>query len=149
MGRLLYLSAAWTLAIKYVLPVGWALWLGAPLTSFIFFWDAWWVAHLAVGWSLVRRKRGVWIYALLLALVEIAIIVAKFALFLRAPVFDFWTANWFVNKCWLLGYFAMNVGNLIHILLVIAVIVILVRVLQGRKPIETPEARGGQEVPPA
>ena len=36
---------------------------------------------------------------------------------------------------WLLGYFALNVGNLIHILLVIAVIVILIRVIQGRRPI--------------
>jgi hypothetical protein len=36
---------------------------------------------------------------------------------------------------WLLG-FALNVaGGLIHILLVIAVIVILVRIIQGRKPL--------------
>jgi Family of unknown function (DUF5670) len=43
---------------------------------------------------------------------------------------------------WLLGYFALNVGNLIHILLVIAVIVILIRVIQGRRPIYGWEARG-------
>jgi hypothetical protein len=37
---------------------------------------------------------------------------------------------------WLLGFFAFHVGGgLIHILLVIAVIVILVRVIQGRRPI--------------
>jgi hypothetical protein len=35
---------------------------------------------------------------------------------------------------WALGYFAFNVGNLVHILLVIAIIVVLVRVIQGRKP---------------
>jgi hypothetical protein len=36
---------------------------------------------------------------------------------------------------WLLG-FALNIaGGLIHILLVIAVIVILVRIIQGRKPL--------------
>jgi hypothetical protein len=36
---------------------------------------------------------------------------------------------------WLLG-FALNVaGSLIHILLVIAIIVILVRIIQGRKPL--------------
>jgi Family of unknown function (DUF5670) len=34
---------------------------------------------------------------------------------------------------WLLGYFAFHVGGLIHVLLVIAVIVILLRVIQGRK----------------
>jgi len=36
---------------------------------------------------------------------------------------------------WLLGYFAFGAGNIIHVLLVIAVIVILVRVIQGKKPI--------------
>jgi len=34
---------------------------------------------------------------------------------------------------WLLGYFAFNAGGIIHVLLVIAVIVILVRVIQGKK----------------
>lgn len=33
---------------------------------------------------------------------------------------------------WLLGYFAMGVGSVIHILLVVAVIVLLVRVIGGR-----------------
>lgn len=36
---------------------------------------------------------------------------------------------------WLLGYFAFHAGNIIHVLLVIAVIVILVRVIQGKKPV--------------
>lgn len=108
MGRLLYVSAAWTVAIKYVLPLLWALGSGAPLTTFILYWDAWWVAHMAVGWGLVRARRGIWIWALLLALVEIAIILAKLILFLRDPTFDFWTTNWFVNKCWLLAYFSFS-----------------------------------------
>lgn len=34
---------------------------------------------------------------------------------------------------WLLGFFAFHVGSIIHLLLVIAVIVILVRIIQGRK----------------
>ena len=34
---------------------------------------------------------------------------------------------------WLVGYFAFNAGGIIHILLVIAVIAILIRVIQGRK----------------
>ncbi|CAN5755014.1 hypothetical protein BH23GEM5_BH23GEM5_07370 [soil metagenome] len=36
---------------------------------------------------------------------------------------------------WALGLFAFNVGNLIHILLGIAIIVIIVRVIQGRRPL--------------
>ena len=34
---------------------------------------------------------------------------------------------------WLLGFFAFHVGNLIHVLLVIAIIVVLLNVIQGRK----------------
>lgn len=34
---------------------------------------------------------------------------------------------------WLVGYFAFNAGGIIHVLLVIAVIAILVKVIQGRK----------------
>ncbi len=34
---------------------------------------------------------------------------------------------------WALGYFAFNIGSLIHVLLVIAIIVVLVRIIQGRK----------------
>jgi hypothetical protein len=36
---------------------------------------------------------------------------------------------------WLLGFFTFHVGSLIHILLVIAVIVVLLRIIQGRRPI--------------
>jgi hypothetical protein len=36
---------------------------------------------------------------------------------------------------WLLGYFAFNMGSLIHVLLVVAIIVVLVRIIQGRSPI--------------
>ena len=34
---------------------------------------------------------------------------------------------------WAIGFFAYSAGGIIHILLVIAVIAIIVRVLQGRK----------------
>jgi hypothetical protein len=34
---------------------------------------------------------------------------------------------------WAIGFFAFSVGGLIHILLVIAIIAILIRVIQGRK----------------
>ena len=34
---------------------------------------------------------------------------------------------------WLLGFFFLNAGSLIHALLVIAVIAIIIRVIQGRK----------------
>ncbi len=34
---------------------------------------------------------------------------------------------------WLVGFFAFHAGGLIHILLVIALIVVIVRFIQGRK----------------
>jgi hypothetical protein len=36
---------------------------------------------------------------------------------------------------WLLGFLAFHVGPLIHILLVIAIIVVLLRIIQGRRPV--------------
>jgi hypothetical protein len=34
---------------------------------------------------------------------------------------------------WAIGFFAYNAGNIIHILLVLAVISVLLRIIQGRK----------------
>jgi hypothetical protein len=36
---------------------------------------------------------------------------------------------------WALGAFAFNVGAIIHVLLVIAIIVVLWRVITGRRPV--------------
>jgi len=36
---------------------------------------------------------------------------------------------------WLIGFLGYNAGGLIHILLVIAIIVVLLRVIQGRQPL--------------
>ena len=36
---------------------------------------------------------------------------------------------------WLIGFVGYNAGGLIHILLVIAIIVVLLRIIQGRNPI--------------
>jgi len=45
----------------------------------------------------------------------------------------FWTILVILFVAWLLGLFAFHAGSLIHVLLVIAVIVLIVRLLQGRK----------------
>ncbi len=36
---------------------------------------------------------------------------------------------------WAIGFFAYSAGGLIHILLVIAIVVVLLRIIQGRKPL--------------
>lgn len=104
-GKILYFFAGYTLMIKYVLPVSWALIQKAPLAAYIYFWDAWWIAHLAVGRGLIAGKKGIWCWALLLAAAEIIIITVKFVSYLKAPDLDFWHVNWFVNKSLMLIYF--------------------------------------------
>jgi len=47
-----------------------------------------------------------------------------------------WTIAVVLLLLWLLGMFAYPVGGLIHILLVIALIVVIVRLIQGRRPRE-------------
>jgi hypothetical protein len=44
-----------------------------------------------------------------------------------------WTILVVLFILWALGLFAFHAGGLIHILLVIAVIVLIVRLLQGRR----------------
>ena len=47
-----------------------------------------------------------------------------------------WTICVILIVLWLLGMVtAYTMGGLIHILLVIAIIVVLVRIIQGRKPL--------------
>jgi Family of unknown function (DUF5670) len=44
-----------------------------------------------------------------------------------------WTILIILFILWALGLFAFHAGGLIHILLVIAVIILIVRLLQGRR----------------
>ena len=47
-----------------------------------------------------------------------------------------WTIAVILFVLWLLGFFALHVGGgLIHVLLVLAVIVVLYRLITGRRPI--------------
>ena len=113
-GYGLYFFAAWTFAIKYALPVGWALSRGEGWTTYIFFWDAWWIFHLIAGTGLVVNRNGIRIWALLLSLAEIIIIITKFVLFLPEPNWDFWHANWFVNKAVMLVFFCVLLAWLVR-----------------------------------
>lgn len=47
-----------------------------------------------------------------------------------------WTIAVILFILWLLGFFVVHIGGgLIHLLLVIAVIVIIVRLITGRRPV--------------
>jgi hypothetical protein len=54
LAHFLILLAAWTVTIKFLFPVAFALAEGAPLTRYIY-WDFWWVIHLWLAWALLRR----------------------------------------------------------------------------------------------
>ena len=105
LGKTLYFFAFYTLTIKYFIPVGWAFHQNVPISSFIFFWDAWWIAHIAAGYGLTHLKKGVWVWAMILTLAEITIIMTKFTIYFAHPNFDFWHWLWLINKCLLLIYF--------------------------------------------
>ena len=47
-----------------------------------------------------------------------------------------WLIFWIVLALWLLGYVsAYTLGGFLHLLLIVAVAVVLIRVIQGRRPI--------------
>lgn len=47
-----------------------------------------------------------------------------------------WTIFIILLVLWLLGFFAFHIGGgLIHLLLVIAVVVLIVNLIQGRRPL--------------
>ena len=46
-----------------------------------------------------------------------------------------WTIVVILLILWLLGWQLAGLGTLIHILLVVAIVVVLLRVIQGRRPV--------------
>jgi len=106
LAHFLILLAAWTVTIKFVFPIAYALAYGLPLGTHIY-WDLWWVAHLWLAWALLRWQPYTYALAVGVAAIEIAIVVTKFALFLAAPEWTIWTTNWFINKVFVLACFAI------------------------------------------
>lgn len=105
--------AAWTVVIKYLFPMAYASAEGSPLLTYVLP-DAWPVAHVAVAWSLLHWQRWTWTFALVVALVEIAIVTTKFMWFLAAPEWTIWRTNWFINKIFVLTLFTLMLGWLLR-----------------------------------
>ena len=106
LAHFLFVLAAWTVTIKFAFPVCFALWEGVPAASYVL-WDLWWAIHLWLGWSLLHWRRYTYAFALVVAATEVAIIGLKFASFLAAPEWTMWTANWFINKLFVLACFSL------------------------------------------
>ncbi len=111
-AHFLFILAAWTVVIKYLFPVAFALAQGAPLASYVYL-DLWPVVHVWLGWSLLHWKRYTFGLAIAISVAEIAIIVTKFVGFLHAPEWTIWRTNWFVNKLFVLACFVMLLGYLL------------------------------------
>jgi hypothetical protein len=106
LAHFLIVLAAWTVTIKFLFPIAYALGHGVAVGTFVY-WDFWWVVHLWLAWALLRWQPYAYALALGVSAVEIAIIVTKFALFLATPEWTIWTANWLINKLFMLACFCL------------------------------------------
>jgi len=112
LAHLLFILAAWTLVIKYIFPMAYALADGMPLGTYVM-WDFWWVVHIWLGWSLLHWGRYTFMLALVVSIAEVAIVVSKFVLFLAQPEWTIWRTNWFINKVFVLACFVLLLGYLL------------------------------------
>ena len=112
LAHFLIVLAAWTLTIKFLFPVAFALADGLPITTHIY-WDFWWVVHLWLAWALLNWRSYSYVLAIGVSVVEILIIVTKFGFFLAAPEWTIWSTNWFINKLFVLACFCLMLGYLL------------------------------------
>lgn len=106
LAHMLFLLAAWTVFIKYLFPVAFAIAEGINWHTHVY-WDLWPVAHVWLGWALLARPGYTRTLAIGMALVEITIIVTLFSTFLADPEWSIWRTNWFVNKVFILSCFVL------------------------------------------
>jgi hypothetical protein len=111
-AHFLFILAAWTLVIKFIFPICYALAEGAPPLTHVY-WDFWWVVHIWLGWALLHWRRYTYALALTVSAAETAIIVIKFVQFLSAPEWTMWRTNWFINKVFVLACFVLLLGYLL------------------------------------
>jgi hypothetical protein len=81
-AHFLFILAGWTLVIKFIFPIGYALADGTPPLTLVY-WDFWWVVHIWLGWALLHWRRYTYALAVTVSVAEIAIIVTKFVRFWR------------------------------------------------------------------
>ena len=105
-AHFLFILAAWTVLIKYVFPIGYAIQNELPWSTHVYP-DLWPLVHVWLGWSLLNWRRYTFEFAVGVSIAEIAIIVTKFVLFLSAPEWTIWRTNWFINKIFVLSCFVM------------------------------------------
>ena len=105
-AHFLFILAAWTIVIKYLFPIAYAINEDLPWATYVYA-DLWPVVHIALGWALINWPRYTFEFAVGVSVAEIAIVLSKFALFLASPEWTIWRTNWFINKIFVLGCFVM------------------------------------------
>lgn len=105
-AHFLFILAAWTIVIKYVFPVTYAIHNELAIGTHVYL-DAWPLVHVWLGWSLLNWQRYTFQFAVGVCIAEIIIIASKFVLFLASPEWTIWRTNWFINKIFVLGCFVM------------------------------------------
>ena len=110
-AHFLIILAGWTVTIKYLFPVAFALSEGAPVGTHIL-WDFWWIIHLWLAWSLLHWQRYTHLLAVGVSVAEIVIIAVKFVLFLASPTWTIWMTNWFINKLFVLLCFCLLLAHM-------------------------------------
>ena len=106
LAHLFVILVAWTLFIKYLFPIGFALATNEGWATYIY-WDLWPVAHLWLAWALLARPWYTRMLAIGMSVVEILIITTLFIWFLAEPEWSIWRTNWFVNKVFVLAAFVL------------------------------------------
>lgn len=110
LAHLLFVLAAWTVFVKYLFPVAFALAEGEAWTRWVY-WDLWPIAHVLLGRALLVRPPYVRALAIGMSIVEIVIIAIAFSVFLSDPEWSIWRTNWFVNKVFVLACFVLVLGT--------------------------------------
>ena len=112
----LVVMATWTIVVKYLAPILWAVAEHAAGNDAYapIMWDFWWVAHLALAWLLWHRHPLARNAGLVVAAAEIAIVTVKFVDYARHPDLSFWRLLWFTNKVYVLLFFVWFLFALIR-----------------------------------
>lgn len=113
LAHLLFVLAAWSVFIKYVFPIAFALYTGEAWNAYVF-WDLWPVAHVWLGWALLTQPGYTRWLAIGMSVIEIVIIITLFAGFLAEPDWNIWRTNWFVNKVFVLTAFALILVTVVY-----------------------------------
>ena len=96
--------AAWTILIKFIFPVLYALNYGENITKYIM-WDFWWIAHLWLAYSFLNISRNTYFIGLIICIFELIIIIYKLYIFFILPQWTIWETNWMINKIFVLILF--------------------------------------------